>query len=179
MVAFALLVAAFLLVGLSVLAFAFASGRRKSASGAGSSKGSGALLYTGVAICVVGIGLALPLGLLIGNADSADVQAVGGVDLTAAEAHGRELFASNCATCHTLKGSNSTGAIGPNLDVLRPAAGLVENAILVGRAQGRGNMPGGLLTGEDAKDVAAYVLLLCVLALRPQGIFGQAVAKKV
>ena len=156
MVAFALLVAAFLLVGLVVLAFAFASGRRRSASGA-SSSGGGALLYTGVALCVVGIGLALPLLLLIKNAEKADVKAVGGVDLTAAQAHGRELFASNCATCHTLKASNSAGAIGPNLDVLKPQAALVENAILIGRAAGRGNMPAGLLTGADAKDVASYV----------------------
>ncbi len=157
MVAFALLVAAFVLVGLAVLAFAFASGRRRSASGAKPSKGGNALLYSGVAIVVVGIGLALPLALLIGNADSADVQAVGGVDLTQAQAHGREMFATSCATCHTLKASSSTGAIGPNLDVLRPAEGLVENAILVGRARGKGNMPAGLLTGEDAKDVASYV----------------------
>ena len=158
MLAFALLVAAFVLVGLAVLAFAFASGRRRQAdSGAKSSRGANTLLYSGLAIVIVGIGLALPLALLIGNADSADVEAVGGVDLTAAQAHGRELFAENCGTCHVLKASNSTGAIGPNLDVLRPAEGLVENAILVGRAQGNGNMPAGLLTGADAKDVASYV----------------------
>lgn len=158
MLAFALLVAAFVLVGLAVLAFAFASGRRSQADSAATpSRGANTLLYSGLAIVIVGIGLALPLALLIGNADSADVEAVGGVDLTAAQAEGRELFAANCGTCHVLKASNSTGAIGPNLDVLRPAAGLVENAILVGRAQGNGNMPAGLLTGEDAKDVASYV----------------------
>jgi mono/diheme cytochrome c family protein len=154
MLAVSLLIAAFLLVGLAVVVFAFASGRRRAAQ---PSRGANRLLYSGVAIVVVGIGLALPLALLIGNADSADVKAVGGVDLTAAQAHGRELFASNCATCHALKASNSTGAIGPNLDVLRPPAGLVENAILVGRARGAGNMPAALLTGADAKDVASYV----------------------
>ncbi|HMS61392.1 MAG TPA: c-type cytochrome [Solirubrobacteraceae bacterium] len=157
MLAVSLLIAAFLIVGLAVVAFAFASGRRRTAAGAQPSRGANRLLYSGVAIVVVGIGLALPLALLIGNADSADVKAVGGVDLTAAQAHGRELFASNCATCHALKASNSTGAIGPNLDVLRPPAGLVENAILVGRARGAGNMPAALLTGADAKDVASYV----------------------
>ncbi len=98
MLAFALLVAAFVIVGLAVLAFAFASGRRRqSESGAKSSSGSNALVYSGLAIVIVGIGLALPLALLIGNADSADVEAVGGVDLTAAQAEGRELFATNCA----------------------------------------------------------------------------------
>jgi mono/diheme cytochrome c family protein len=158
MLAFSLLVAAFVLVGLAVLAFAFASGRRRQASsGAAPSRGANALLYSGLAIVIVGIGLGLPLALLIGNADSADVKAVGGVDLTAAQAEGRELFATNCGTCHVLKASNSAGATGPNLDVLRPAEGLVENAILVGRAQGNGNMPAGLLTGEEAKDVASYV----------------------
>ena len=68
-----------------------------------------------------------------------------------------QLFATNCANCHTLRASNAVGKVGPNLDVLRPPAALVENAVLQGRAQGRGNMPAGLSTGEDAKDVAAYV----------------------
>ena len=44
-----------------------------------------------------------------------------------------------------------------NLDVLRPPSGLVENAVLQGRARGNGNMPAGLFSGEDAKQVAAYV----------------------
>lgn len=156
MIAVASLVAAFLIVGLVVVAAAFAGGRRGTRN-AEPSRGANRLLYTGVAIICVGIGLGLPLLLLINNADEADRAAVGGVNLTAAQAKGRELFASNCATCHTLQASNSTGVAGPNLDVLRPASGLVENAILVGRARGSGNMPGGLLTGDEAKDVANYV----------------------
>jgi mono/diheme cytochrome c family protein len=156
MIAIAFLVAAFLLVGGAVVAAAFAGGRRRTSS-AGPSRGASRLLYTGVAIVCVGIGLGLPLLLLINNAADADRTAVGGVDLTATQAKGRELFASNCATCHTLQASNSVGVTGPNLDVLRPAAGLVENAILVGRARGAGNMPVGLVTGDDAKAVADYV----------------------
>jgi mono/diheme cytochrome c family protein len=152
----ALLVAAFLIVGLAVVAAAFAGGSRRT-SDAGPSRGASRLLYTGVAIVCVGIGLGLPLLLLIDNAADADRTAVGGLDLSATQAKGRELFATNCATCHTLQASNSVGATGPNLDVLKPAAGLVENAILVGRASGKGNMPVGLLTGADAKDVADYV----------------------
>ncbi len=156
MIAVASLVAAFVIVGLVVVAAAFAGGRRRTRS-AEPSRGANRLLYAGIAIICVGIGLGLPLMLLINNAADADRAAVGGVDLTATQAKGRELFASNCATCHTLEASNSAGAIGPNLDVLRPAAGLVENAILVGRARGAGNMPAALLTGADAKAVAAYV----------------------
>lgn len=156
MIAIAFLVAAFLLIGGAVVAASFMGGRRRTSS-AGPSRGASRLLYTGVAVVCVGIGLALPLYLLINNAADADRTSVGGVDLTATQAKGRELFASNCATCHTLQASNSVGVTGPNLDVLRPAAGLVENAILVGRANGNGNMPVGLLTGEDAKAVADYV----------------------
>lgn len=63
-------------------------------------------------------------------------------------------------------------------------------AVLGGFGSIPGAVVGGLIVGivealagfylpEGFKDVAAYVLLLCVLALRPQGIFGQAVAKKV
>ena len=156
MIAIAFLVAAFLLVGGAVVAAAFTGGRRRSSS-AGPSRGASRLLYTGVAVVCIGIGLGLPLLLLINNAADADRTTVGGVDLTATQAKGRELFASSCATCHTLQASNSVGVTGPNLDVLRPAAGLVENAILVGRARGAGNMPVGLLTGDDAKAVADYV----------------------
>ena len=37
----------------------------------------------------------------------------------------------------------------------------------------------GFYLPEGFKDVAAYVLLLVVLALRPQGLFAQTAAKKV
>lgn len=156
MVALASLIAFFVIVGLVVVVAAFAGGRRRRGRAA-PSRGADRLLYTGLAIVIVGIGLGVPLLLLIDNAADADRNTVGGVDLTAAQAHGRQLFAENCATCHTLEASGSTGAIGPNLDVMRPQAALVENAILVGRAAGRGNMPAGLLSGEDAKEVASFV----------------------
>jgi mono/diheme cytochrome c family protein len=101
MIAVSLLVAAFLILGLVVVGTAMSGGRRK-ANAKPPSRGANRLLYTGVAIVCVGIGLLLPLFLMMGNASNADVSAVGGVDLTAAQAKGRELFASNCATCHTL-----------------------------------------------------------------------------
>ncbi|WP_326924500.1 c-type cytochrome [Capillimicrobium parvum] len=79
------------------------------------------------------------------------------MDLTNAQAHGRELFTHNCATCHTLAASNAVGLVGPNLDNLRPNEALVLNAIHQGRARGQGQMPANLVTAQDAKDVAAYV----------------------
>lgn len=163
MIAVTALVLVFLTTGLSVVAAAFA-GRRKP-GGAPASHGGNRLIYIGISLIVLGLGIAIPALIATGNADDAKKQAVGGVDLSRAQVSGRQLFARNCATCHTLRASNSVGKVGPSLDVLRPPAALVENAVLNGRAQGRGNMPAGLLTGGDAKDVAAYV---AAVAGRPQ-----------
>jgi mono/diheme cytochrome c family protein len=78
-------------------------------------------------------------------------------DLTASEQHGRELFGLRCANCHTLKAANAAGAIGPDLDVLRPQKALVLDAIAKGRARGNGQMAAELYTGQDAEDVANFV----------------------
>lgn len=155
MVAVTALVLVFIATGLAVVAAAFA-GHRTHRS-APSSRGSNRLIYTGIALIVIGIGIGIPTLITAGNADDAEKRAVGGVDLSATQASGRQLFATSCANCHQLRDSNAVGKIGPSLDVLRPPAALVENAVLKGRALGRGNMPAGLLTGEDAKSVAAYV----------------------
>jgi sulfite dehydrogenase len=42
-----------------------------------------------------------------------------------------------CATCHTLEAADAQGAIGPNLDVLRPNAQRIRAAL----EQGVGAMP--------------------------------------
>jgi mono/diheme cytochrome c family protein len=62
-------------------------------------------------------------------------------------------FVSTCGGCHTLADAGTKGAVGPNLDDLKPDAATVEHQI----AAGGGAMPPKLLTGQDAKDVAAYV----------------------
>src|SRR5690242_20753962 len=114
----------------------------------------------GLAVVIVALGLALPALVLVNNGDNHAKHGAGGVELTSAETNGRTLFARNCATCHTLAGSNAVGRVGPNLDELnggnlKPA--FVLDAIAKGRARGAGQMPAGLLVGEDAKDVAEYV----------------------
>ena len=154
MIALGALAALFIITGLSVIAFAFAGTRRENATPSREGRG---FVYAGVALAVVGVGLALPALLIAGNNRNASRRAVGGVDLSANQAKGRTLFARNCATCHTLRASNSAGKIGPNLDVLQPPAALVSNAIQLGRAQGNGNMPALLLSGKDAKNVANYI----------------------
>ena len=51
----------------------------------------------------------------------------------------------------------TSGAIGPNLDKLRPPASLVLDAVSNGRARGIGTMPADIVQGKDARDVAAFV----------------------
>jgi alcohol dehydrogenase (cytochrome c) len=95
--------------------------------------------------------------VLIDNGNNASGRVGSGSDLTASEAHGRQLFATSCATCHTLAASNAVGRVGPNLDVVAPSKALVETFVKNGAAGANGMMPAGLYTGSDLEDVAAYV----------------------
>jgi mono/diheme cytochrome c family protein len=157
MVAAVIFVLVFLVLGLAVLALAF-SGRasvryRRDAP----TRAGRRFVAVVVAIVVVGLGLAVPLAIGVVNGNDHAKSAPGGVDLNASQASGRTVFAKYCSTCHTLKASNAVGKVGPNLDVLHPPKGLILDAIAKGRARGQGQMPAGLVDGEDAQDVAAYV----------------------
>ncbi len=154
MLAATIFTAIFVIVGIAVFAAGFAANRKDKAAGG---DGSGKMLYVGVALCVVGIGLAIPAALVVDNGTKTSRDASGGVVLTANQENGRVLFAQNCSTCHTLQASGSVGQTGPNLDMMVPPEALTLNAIQIGRARGAGNMPAGLVTGNQAKDVASYV----------------------
>jgi mono/diheme cytochrome c family protein len=157
MIGAAIFVLAFLLLGLAVLFAAFSgpSGRRRR-SGGPTRSGRRAVAIA-VTVVVVVLGIAVPLAIAVTNGNDHAESAPGGVELNASETAGRSVFAKYCATCHTLKASNAVGKVGPNLDQLHPPKGLVLDAIAKGRAQGRGQMPAGLVDGQDAQDVAAYV----------------------
>jgi cytochrome c553 len=107
-----------------------------------------------IVAAIVLFGLIVPGIIVTGDQASAGP---GGETLSANLKDGRELFNAKCATCHTLADANAVGRVGPDLDVLAPTAGLIVNAIKVGRARGNGQMPAQLLDGEDAKHVAQYV----------------------
>lgn len=154
MIVVAIFIGIFLISGIVVIAAAFSSQRKAKAAG---SSGGGKMLYVGVALCVVGIGLAIPGLLLVNNGTKTSRDASGGVVLTANQESGRVLFAQNCSTCHSLQASGAVGQTGPNLDYMHPPEALILNAIQIGRARGNGNMPAGLVTGNQAKDVASYV----------------------
>jgi mono/diheme cytochrome c family protein len=152
-------VLAFLALGLSVVLAAMRSGRPL----AGSKKETRAQRRAwgvGIAVLIAALGVALPVAVAVNNGEDHASQGIGGVKLNAAQTNGRALFAEKCSTCHTLAGSHAVGRVGPNLDTLnggtlKPA--FVLDAIKNGRASGNGQMPSGLLYGDDAKDVADYV----------------------
>jgi mono/diheme cytochrome c family protein len=101
---------------------------------------------------------------------------------------GKKLFASNCASCHTLAHANSTGTVGPNLDDAfrqdrvdgvkgTSIEGLVSYWIAYPNTQGV--MPSMLVKGQDAQDVAAYVAHVAAVPGQDTGALAAAVAQKV
>jgi len=149
----------FLVIGLSVVLAAMRSGRAPAGSRP-ETRGTRRAWGLGIGLVVLVVGVGLPLLVLITNGEDHAKRGAGGVDLSASQTTGRRLFAEKCSTCHTLAGSNAVGRMGPNLDTLnggdlKPA--FVLDAIKNGRARGAGQMPAGLLYGDDAKDVASYV----------------------
>jgi mono/diheme cytochrome c family protein len=86
---------------------------------------------------------------------------------------GKVQFQKNCGSCHTLAHANTSGTTGPNLDDAfrqdradgvksTSIQGLVDYWIRYPNTQGV--MPKGIVTGQDAQDVAAYV---AAVAARP------------
>ena len=65
------------------------------------------------------------------------------------------LEQGNCVACHTLKDAESSGNIGPNLNVIKPDIMRVISAV----SNGIGVMPAyqGELTLEEIESVAYYV----------------------
>jgi mono/diheme cytochrome c family protein len=106
----------------------------------------------------------------------ADGDAGSGAEEVSAELKsGQSLFQTNCGACHTLYAAGTDGNFGPDLDVLLAEAGTptgpsaqqtieatkgrVLNAIEAGvdSSTEPGRMPGGILSGEQAEEVAEFV----------------------
>jgi len=70
---------------------------------------------------------------------------------------GQTIFTTNCGACHTLAAAGTTGAVGPNLDTLKPDYRTVTAQVTNGGA----NMPPfkASLTAQQIADVAAYVVV--------------------
>jgi mono/diheme cytochrome c family protein len=88
---------------------------------------------------------------------------------------GQSLFETNCGTCHTLYAAGTDGNFAPNLDELLAPTGppegsnaqqtieategrvlnAIENGVDSSTTPGR--MPAGVISGEQAKEVAEFV----------------------
>jgi mono/diheme cytochrome c family protein len=133
----------------------------------GQSRGATRLATFAFTATVVVFGIGLPAALTIGNHANANAK-IGGMNLTGGEKQGRELFGEHCAVCHTLSAASAPGKVGPNLDQLKPTAGLVLHTINNGclpnapagsgeQCLGQGVMPANVVQGRDAQNVANFV----------------------
>src|SRR5437764_8094881 len=112
--------------------------------------------------------------------------ALGGCTLkhpTANLVTGKVLFVKKCGACHTLAHANTTGTVGPNLDVAfrqdrtdgiksTSIQGLVDYWIQYPNTQGV--MPARLYKGQNAQNVAAYVAAVASRPGQDMGALAQA-----
>lgn len=154
----------FVLAGLSVVAVAMRSGRKPGVRDARGQRRGQRLGLIAVGAITLAFGIAIPALVLMFNAGSQSKAAPGGVELTAFQQNGREVYAKNCATCHTLAAANSVGKVGPSLDAIIPQIAdkkariaFINDAVVNGRARGQGQMPKGLIDGADQAQVADFI----------------------
>jgi cbb3-type cytochrome c oxidase subunit III len=97
--------------------------------------------------------------------------------------NGKAMFTQKCGSCHALERAGTQGQTGPDLDdAFRSALqsgmtretveGIVNKQILHPRANSQ--MPAGLVKGEDADDVAAYVAFAAERRGQDAGALAQA-----
>lgn len=105
----------------------------------------------------------------------ADGDSPEGVQIPAEMQQAKSLFETNCGNCHTMYAAGTDGNFGPDLDeLLAPTGppqgpdaeqtieateGRVLNAIEEGidGSTTPGRMPGGIIIGEQAEEVAEFV----------------------
>jgi cytochrome c553 len=146
----------FVLAGVAVVFIAF-SGGPSAAREAYLTRG-GRTFTLLMILLYLALGVVVPAAVIAGRGESeGGTGPLRTTAPTAKEELGKELFIQNCKSCHTLAAVQAHGVTGPNLDEL---GGIdkerVLNAIKIG-GTGTGQMPAGLLEGEDADAVATYV----------------------
>ena len=91
-----------------------------------------------------------------GEGDSSEVT------VASSDEEAKQLFQTNCGSCHTLAAAGTDGVVGPNLDDLLGAGSTDPEAntgrVLTAIDEGiGGRMPAGILGGEQAEKVASFV----------------------
>ena len=151
-----LVIAPFVVAGIAVLFIAF-SGGPSAAREAYLTRG-GRLFTVAIVLLYLVLGVAVPAAVIAARGESEGGVGPLRTEKASADAtQGKELFIATCKSCHNLDAVQAEGVTGPDLDEL---GGLdkqrVLNAIKNG-GTGQNRMPKGLLQGQDAQEVAAYV----------------------
>lgn len=88
------------------------------------------------------------------------------VEVAAQDSDGKDLFANNCGSCHTLAAAATDGVVGPELDELLVPSGVNDSSAFTGNYTRvlravtcglGGRMPNGILLDEEAKQASAFV----------------------
>lgn len=152
----AALIIAFLVLGSGVafVAFSGGPGRARHAYLTGGSR----FFKIALPLIYLGIGIVVPaLVIANGNSKEGGSGTLANVSPTTIQAKGKQLFRQTCASCHSLAAVNARGVTGPNLDQIGEVTqARVLSAIRIG-GTGDKRMPAGLLSGANAKAVAAFV----------------------
>jgi hypothetical protein len=153
-----LFIVVWVVIGIAIVIVASRGGPRRARARmlASQSRTSRRTAFVIFAVLYVLLGVAVPAVVLAADHSDRNV-GDSSIKLNAAEEHGRQIFGERCNNCHTLAAARTQGKVGPNLDQLKPPAALVLNAIQTGRMRGNGTMPAGIVSGKDARDVAAFV----------------------
>jgi mono/diheme cytochrome c family protein len=127
--------------------------------------------FISFAVLIAVLAVAIPWWAFRADGDAT----AGGEEVSAGLKTGQSLFETNCGNCHTLYAAGTDGNFGPDLDELLAPAGPPEGPTAedtIKATEGRvlnaveegvdssttpGRMPGGILTGEQADEVAAFV----------------------
>jgi mono/diheme cytochrome c family protein len=100
-------------------------------------------------------------------------------------ANGKKLFAGEgqCGSCHALARANTKSTVGPDLDkafvqLLRDGMrrSTIEGTVLnqIEHPRRSSSMPAGLVKGDDARDVAAYVAYAAARPGKDSGLLAAA-----
>jgi len=95
----------------------------------------------------------------------------GGLEVAPGLEAGQSMFQTNCGNCHALYAAGTDGNFAPDLDVLLAPSGPPSDEQAIEATRGRvlnaiengvdstepGRMPGGILSGEQAEEVAEFV----------------------
>ena len=164
MIAWISFVAVFVALGLGVVFIAFRGGPRGRSAGRGGDRGRGGpsrgnrtATALGVTATIVLLGLVVPGLILAGN--SREEKGPGGVALNDSDVDGRQVFSRYCAQLPHAEGARTRSARSGRTSTScarRRSSSL--DAIENGRARGQGQMPALLVDGEDAENVANFIV---------------------